>query len=30
MMNIVAGLVAYSYQDKKPALHLKTSALVLI
>ncbi|MFM2320319.1 MAG: hypothetical protein RLZZ215_2940, partial [Pseudomonadota bacterium] len=26
----VAGLVAYSYQDKKPALHLKTSALVLI
>lgn len=30
MINIIAGLVAYSYQDKKPALNLKTSALVVI
>ena len=30
MINIISGLVAYSYQDKKPALNLKTSALVVI
>ena len=30
MINIISGLVAYFYQDKKPALNLKTSALVVI
>ena len=30
MINIISGWVAYSYQDKKPALNLKTSALVVI
>ena len=30
MINIMAGLVAYAYQDKKPALDLKISALVVI
>ncbi len=30
MTNIISGWVAYSYQDKKPALNLKTSALVVI
>lgn len=30
MINLISGLVAYSYQDKKPALNLKTSALMLV
>ena len=30
MINIIAGLVTYAYQDKKPALDLKISALVVI
>jgi transposase len=30
MINVIAGLVAYPCQDKKPALNLKTSALVVI
>lgn len=30
MINIIAGLVAYAYQDKKPALDLKISTLVVI
>ena len=30
MINIITGLVAYSYQDKKPALNLKSSALVVM
>ena len=30
MINIITGLVAYSYQDKKPALDLKTLVLPLI
>lgn len=28
--NIMAGLIAYSYQDKKHALNLNTSALALL
>lgn len=30
MINVITGLITYSYQDKKTALHLKTSALLLI
>lgn len=29
-INLISGLVAYSYQDKKPSLNLKTSALMLV
>ncbi|AUB41055.1 Mobile element protein [Nostoc flagelliforme CCNUN1] len=27
MVNVIAGLIAYTYQDKKPSLNLKTQDL---
>ena len=30
MINVVSGLIAYSYQPKKPSLNLTTSALVMM
>ncbi|MBI5928225.1 MAG: IS982 family transposase, partial [Chloroflexi bacterium] len=30
LVNLVAGLIAYTFQPKKPSLHLEASALVPI
>lgn len=30
MVNIIAGLIAYTYQDKKPSLNLTTEELNLL
>jgi hypothetical protein len=30
MVNVIAGLIAYTYQDKKPSLNLTTEDLNLL